>query len=140
MEVVRYCIAIFMTVLTVSLFGQQDSLSCHNELITVVEEAPFYDGDITEFIQSQIDYSAIVFADSIANSVVFVSFWIDCFGTTKNHQIVKGVRSDLDEEALRIAELIKFDQPAIQKGVPIKVNYIIPVKFFPIEKGGKKKK
>lgn len=46
-----------------------------------------------------------------------------------NHEIIKGIREDLNNEALRVAKLINFDRPAMQRGKPIKVKYTVPVEF-----------
>jgi len=59
----------------------------------------------------------------------FISFWIDTIGVTGNHEIIEGIRKDLNNEALRVAKLINFDRPAIQRGKPIKVKYTVPVEF-----------
>ncbi|HOW20834.1 MAG TPA: energy transducer TonB, partial [Tenuifilaceae bacterium] len=50
-------------------------------------------------------------------------------GLTINHKVAKGIREDLNNEALRVAKLIKFDRPALQKGRPIEVEYTVPIVF-----------
>ena len=127
---VRYYIIIILLTFSITLFGQKDSIG-QEELITIIGTSPVYNGDILEFIQAQINYSEIIFSDSIKNSIVWVRFWIETSGITTEHQIVRGVRKDLDEEAIRVAQLIKFDEPAMQKDKLIRVVYRVPVTFFP---------
>lgn len=98
------------------------------EIITFIEEAPFFRGDLKEFIQGEIVYPLSAKKDTIKGTVV-ISFKIDTLGLTVNHKVIKGIREDLNEEALRVAKLIKFERPAMQKGRPIEVEYTVPVVF-----------
>lgn len=97
-------------------------------LIMIVSEEPSYNGDLIDFIQSKIQYPEQAVKEAIAGTVV-ISFWIDTTGITYNHKIIKGVREDLNEEALRVSRLIKFDKPAYQKNKPIRINYTVPIEF-----------
>ena len=99
-----------------------------DELIMAVEKAPIYNGDLMDFVNKQINYPQSAKIDSVEGTV-FVEFFIDTAGNTFDHFIVKGIRDDLDNEALRVTRLIKFDFPAMQREKPITVMYIIPVKF-----------
>jgi len=97
-------------------------------MITFIEEAPLFKGDLKEFIQSELDYPLSAKKDTIEGTIV-ISFKIDTSGLTINHKVAKGIREDLNNEALRVAKLIKFDRPALQKGRPIEVKYTVPVVF-----------
>ena len=54
---------------------------------------------------------------------------IDTVGNTFDHVVVRGIREDLDQEALRVARLIKYDAPAMQKDKPVIVKFVVPVDF-----------
>lgn len=97
-------------------------------LITYIEESPKFDGDLNQFIQHQLQYPKHAVMDSIEGTV-YISFWIDTLGLTYDIEIAKSVRYDLDNEALRLASLIKFYKPAMQRNKPISVRYILPVTF-----------
>ena len=97
-------------------------------MITFIEEAPLFKGDLKEFIQSELDYPLSAKKDTIEGTIV-ISFKIDTSGLTINHKVAKGIREDLNNEALRVAKLIKFDRPALQKDRPIEVKYTVPVVF-----------
>ena len=98
------------------------------ELIIYFDKAPLYDGDLKDFIQKNIKYPSSAVNDSVEGTVI-VSFVIDTLGKTINHTVVRGVRDDLNNEALRVSKLIKFDKPASQKGRPIPIQYVIPIVF-----------
>jgi len=50
-------------------------------------------------------------------------------GKTKEVKLLKGVRSDLDAEALRVIRLITNWLPAIKDGKATESTFSIPVKF-----------
>ncbi len=121
----KYIVFIWAVFLISLSYGQ---VSENELMITDIEESPFFSGDLKEFIQNEILYPRNAEIDSIEGTVI-ISFKIDTLGLTNNHKVVKGVREDLNNEALRVARLIKFEKPAFQKGVPIKVKYTVPVLF-----------
>lgn len=48
-----------------------------------------------------------------------------------NVKILRGLRSDLNEEALRVIKLMpKWDKPGTQNGIPVNVTMIIPIRFY----------
>jgi protein TonB len=106
------------------------------EMVTFIEESPVFNGDLKEFIQGELIYPSSAKKDTLEGTVV-ISFTIDTLGLTVNHKVAKGIRDDLNNEALRIVKLIKFDKPALQNGKPIKVLYTLPVKFELCKSSGK---
>jgi len=123
----RYITFFVFTLLVNFLYGQVNN-NIEEEFIVYIEKSPFFKGDLREFIRNEIDYPLTAKADSIEGTV-FISFWIDTLGTTYNHEVIRGIREDVDSEALRVAKLIKFDKPALQSGKPIKIRYTVPVEF-----------
>ncbi|MBR3427774.1 MAG: TonB family protein [Bacteroidales bacterium] len=99
-----------------------------DEMVMVVETAPVYGGDLNSFITDNIHYPISAIKDSIEGTV-YVEFYIDTVGGTFKHRVLRGVRNDLDEEALRVTRLIRFDSPAKQRGKPIIIRYFVPVRF-----------
>lgn len=84
-----------------------------------------YKGDLIHFIQTNIQYPSSAVRDSVQGRVN-----IDTVGNTFNHRILKdGIREDLNQEALRVTRLIKFETPAFQKDKPVVINYVVPVVF-----------
>ena len=125
---VRIYILILLFLLATNYVDGQTIDTTDVEMVTFTDEAPFYNGDLKKFIQGELIYPLSAKKDSVEGSVV-ISFTIDTLGLTVNHKVVKGIRDDLNNEALRISKLIKFDKPALQKGKPIAVEYTVPVVF-----------
>lgn len=124
-------IALFHTVLVA-----QTQNRCNDTIIVLgsPEELPIlnkgqlsFEG-IQAFLTENIKYPETAIKDKIEGKV-FVEFWIDTAGFTHEHKIVKGVREDLDNEALRVAKLIKFDEPAKNRGKPISMFFTLPISF-----------
>ena len=120
-------ILILCRLLTSLTYGQVTDST--NILITFVEEAPYFNGNLVEYIQNEIDYPKFAKKDSIEGTV-YISFLIDTLGNTYDHKIIRGVRDDLNNEAMRVANLILFEKPAMQKGRPIEVQYTVAIIFY----------
>ena len=99
-----------------------------NGLIMYIEKGPYFDGNLRDYIQTELKYPLSAVQDTVEGTVI-VSFIIDTLGKTIFHRVVRGVRDDLNNEALRIAKKIKFDIPATQKNRPIAVPFSVPVVF-----------
>jgi len=105
---------------------------CQNKCDTVSivfgspEKLPEF--DINKFLVENVKYPKTAIKDKVEGKVV-VRFWIDANGYTSEHEIVNGVREDLNEEALRIAKLIKFDKPAMNRGEAIGMCFQITISF-----------
>ncbi|MBP3519448.1 MAG: TonB family protein [Parabacteroides sp.] len=98
-------------------------------LIIQISNPPVYKDDLIHFIQTNIQYPLSAVRDSVQGRVN-VAFMIDTVGNTFNHEILKGgIREDLNQEALRVTRLIKFEAPAFQKDRPIITRYVVPVDF-----------
>lgn len=112
------------------------------EIISALESLPIYKGGLNKlnrFIEENINYPKNALRDSL-EGIVYISMDVDTEGNTHNHIIIKGVRDDLDNEALRVTKLIKFEKPAMQHGKSIKVRYTVPVEFKLSEKSELRKK
>ena len=116
-------IILLLSLIAFEVIGQNDA-----ELITAIEEAPVFGGDLKLFIKDKVRYPQSALEDA-TEGTVYIGFYIDTAGFTFDHYVLRGVRDDLDEEALRVAKLIRFDSPAKQRGKPIVVHYMVPVKF-----------
>jgi protein TonB len=116
-----------LTFFLCNAFSQKKD-SCSISTITFVEEKPIFNGNLKDFIQNHIKYPQKAEQDLLEGTVVIV-YWIDSLGVTFDHKVIKGIRKDLDEEALRVTKLIKYERPAMQRGKPIKIRYTVPVEF-----------
>ncbi len=122
---VRFFIIIVLTYSFNSVSCQQDSIE---EIGFPFEEVPIFDGDLRTFVQKNIVYPESAITDSIEGKV-YVRYLIDTLGFTKRHVVEKGVRYDLNEEAIRVAKLVKYDSPAKQGGKSVLFLYTLPIEF-----------
>ena len=139
----------FLVICVFSVNGQPflcDSIYEEFTTFSFISNPPYYlNGEKSEndsllnFIKNNLKLPDSALKEGIEGTV-YVQFWIDVDGQTKEHEIIKGVREDIDEEALRVVRLIKFEKPAMQRGKPIKVQYIVPVNFNYNEKVSFKKR
>lgn len=134
----KIIILLYLVLLTNMLYSQcNDTLIIGNDIAEVMPKFRKSNETIDEFISNNIKYPLSAIKDSIEGKV-FISLIIDTIGNTYCHIILRGIRKDLNQEALRVAKLIKFDKPAMQRGKPIKINYNIPIEFKLPEKEKKK--
>jgi TonB family protein len=130
---VRKIVLLLIMVIAVLNATAQDIDSTHTKYVGPVglfkcESMPIFKGNILEFINKNINYPATALRDSLEGNV-YVSFYVDTLGYTIEHKIVNAIRNDLDQEALRVTKLIKFEKPAMQNGKPVKVKYTLSVEF-----------
>lgn len=60
---------------------------------------------------------------------VFVSFVVNQLGEVEGVKIARSVHPLLDEESMRVIQLLPKFMPGIQDGKKVKVRYTIPMKF-----------
>lgn len=120
---------IILTIAVSNVTAQKVNGTCIDTIgLIQYESMPIFRGNILDFIETNIIYPPSALNDSIEGKI-FVSFYVDTLGNTINHKIVNEIRNDLNEEALRVTRLIKFDKPAMLNGKPTEVKYILPVEF-----------
>jgi TonB family protein len=59
-----------------------------------------------------------------------LSLIIEPDGSISEVNVEKGIGCGLDEEAIRLAKLVKKWTPAIEKGIYVRAKYDLPVKFI----------
>lgn len=97
----------------------------------VVEDMPRFigeDGNIMKFIANKIRYPMEAQKNKIQGKV-FVSFIINQKGEPVNFKVVKSVHPLLDQEALRVLQLMPNWQPGTQRGKPVNVSFTVPINF-----------
>ncbi|UII28073.1 TonB family protein [Fulvivirga maritima] len=103
-----------------------------DDTFSIVEEMPSPVGGenaLYQFINKKLKYPGQARRIGVEGTV-FLSFVVDKDGNMVDIQIAKGIGAGCDEEVLRIFEkdAPKWN-PGKQRGVPVKVRQIIPVKF-----------
>jgi TonB family protein len=96
-----------------------------------VEKLPEYNGGREKMyrgISANLKYPASAVRANIEGTV-YISFVVDEQGHTIAHQLIKGISSDCDEEALRVVKLLNDWNPGMHRGKPVKVKFILPIKY-----------
>ena len=113
------------------LFRPRKEYYC-NEIVSCLESWPCYNDDqdyekLFAFLRDNLHYN-----DTISiTKIVYVSCIVDTLGNTHRHEVTRGVSPSIDQEAIRVCELVKFDKPAMQNGRPVSMEFTIPVRFEP---------
>ena len=123
---VRNILLLILLFVAIGVYAQDNE---HVMFVTAISEKPTFEGDLEAYILSHIHYPGSAVADSVEGRVS-ITFVIDTLGRTYDHKVIRGIRDDLDQEALRVARLIKFDTPAMLKNKAIQVKFMVPVNFY----------
>jgi TonB family protein len=81
-----------------------------------------------KFIANTLKYPKQAILDKVEGQVL-VSFLIDTQGNISDPKIEKGVRKDLDNEALRVVSLMPRWRPAQKNNEPVAVRYTMNIAF-----------
>ena len=90
------------------------------------ENMPFLIGGITE-LQKRIEYPTKALKDKVEGRVV-IQFIVDRKGKVRNPEVIKGVRQDLNKEALRAVSNSRF-RPGQVDGKTIPVEQVLHILF-----------
>ena len=75
-------------------------------------------------IVEKLSYSAEAIKAGIEGKII-IRLTIDKNGNPKNTEIIKGLHQDLDQNALKIAQTLKF-KPGTVDGKPVAMDYTLP--------------
>jgi len=128
---------------TQNCFSQNsDSLKTNKEdTFTITEVMPEYPGGadaMIKFLQENIKYPKTARKKN-KQGTVYITFVVEKDGSIAEARVLRGVTDapELDEEALRVVNLMPTWKPGTQSGRKVRVQYNIPIKFT--LKGKKKK-
>jgi protein TonB len=103
-----------------------------NGLFSVVEEMPkFKGGDINRFrewVQKKTKYPDIATINGIQGKV-YVTFIVEKDGSVTNVKVIKGVDPLINDEALKAVASSPKWSPGRQRGVAVRVSYLIMLNF-----------
>lgn len=101
------------------------------EIFTVVEEQPGYPGGEEariSFLQQNIKYPEEAKELGIQGKV-FVTFVVEVDGSITDVRVLRGIGGGCDEEAIRVVKSMPKWVPGKQRGVPVRVQFNLPIKF-----------
>jgi periplasmic protein TonB len=69
---------------------------------------------------------------------VFITFIVETDGSVTHVKVLRGIGSGCDEEGVRVVSAMPKWSPGKQKGVPVRCQFTLPIKFSLDDKAGKK--
>ena len=97
----------------------------------IVEEMPEFPGGdaaLRKFIASAVKYPAEAQQKGIQGKV-YINFVVTKTGSVTDAKVARGVDPSLDQEGLRVVNLLPTWKPGKQKGENVSVSYTIPINF-----------
>lgn len=110
----------------VEVMAEVEPVNDENTVYTVVEQPAEYPGGME---QMQTYLSKNMKRPAGCEGTVYVRFIITTDGAITNPDVVKGLGSECDNEALRLVKAMPAWKPARQNGKPVKNQFILPIKF-----------
>lgn len=102
-----------------------------DQIFMVVEQMPEYPGGekaLNRFLSDSLQYPRLAKENNISGTV-YVSFVVEKDGSVKDIRVLRGIGGGCDEEAVRVVKSMPVWKPGKQRGIPVRVQYTIPVKF-----------
>lgn len=117
--------------------GQADTRQRHvtklkggGELVEVLPQ--FIEGEtrLRSILIDSLIYPPLALSEKIGGEVI-VRFTVDSLGGLVDINIKKGVRADVDSEAVRVVKLLQGWRPGLQNEQAVNVVFTMPINFFP---------
>ncbi len=114
-----------------ALDTEEDEEEVSDEIFLIVEEQPKPIGGIKAFydyINAKVRYPLSARRMGIQGRV-FVQFVIEKDGSISQVEVIRGIDSSCNEEAIRVISGAPDWQPGKQRGKPVRVKMVIPITF-----------
>lgn len=101
------------------------------EVFSVVEDEPEFPGGVEalyKYLAENIKYPVLA-KEKGTQGRVYVAFVVEKDGSVSNAKVLRGVSEEVDAEALRVINAMPKWKPGMQQGVPVRVQYNIPIIF-----------
>lgn len=111
-----------------------ESMKAQDDVFTVVEKMPSFPGDLVDllnFLSKNIKYPSEARKNKVKGRV-YVSFVVEKNGSLSNINVLRGIGSGCDEEAIRVVKSMPKWNPGKQRGKIVRVQYNLPIRF-PLE-------
>lgn len=102
-----------------------------DEVFKVVEVDPEFPGGeeaLYKYLAENIKYPVMAKNNKVEGRV-YITFVIEKDGTVSDAKVLRSVNEELDTEALRVINAMPKWKPGTQRGVPVRVQYNIPISF-----------
>ena len=126
LKFVLFPFVLFLAIMPFRVSAQSDT--GNSRVYMLVPQMPTFAGNLDTFMSANLHYpqSAI---DAGASGTVNVTFVITKIGQVTSVGILSGVSPDIDSEAVRVVRLMPPWNPGKKDGVPVNVQYNLPVYF-----------
>ncbi|HJP62925.1 MAG TPA: energy transducer TonB [Mucilaginibacter sp.] len=102
-----------------------------NKIFRPIDQEPIFPGGMAklyQYILKNLKYPKEALENKVQGRVL-VSFIIEKDGTLTDIKVSKGLTPETDAEAIRLIQACPKWRPGTQGGRPVRVQYIIPIKF-----------
>ncbi len=109
----------------------EDTLENGEQVFRVVEVMPKFpggDAELLKFIAKNVKYPQES-QNKGEQGRVICSFVVTKDGTLTNYKVIRGISPALDQEAVRVLQMMPRWTPGTQKGKPVAVKYTVPITF-----------
>jgi periplasmic protein TonB len=104
----------------------QEEEEPEEDFFVVVEQMPELIGGLSQ-LQRQVRYPEMARRAGIEGRV-YVQFIVNERGEVEDPKVIRGIGGGADEEALRVVSQARFT-PGMQRGRPVRVQYMLPIFF-----------
>jgi len=126
----RYLVLALLALGATELFASQYSYESE-KVFQIVEEPPQFVGGISaqaQHLRTNLTYPEEALEMGLQGTV-FVSFVVEKDGSISNVEILRGVHSSLDNEAIRVVKNMPKWTPGKNNGIPVRTQSTMPVRF-----------
>lgn len=98
---------------------------------TEFEKPPEFKGGLEamyKFLATNMRYPAAARRLGLEGSI-YIGFVVTSDGTIRDVALIKGIGISCDEEALRVVKSFPKWVPGVQRGEPVNVKFVLPIKF-----------
>ena len=102
-----------------------------NKIFTIVEQMPGFpggDGELMKYLSKNIRYPGMARENGISGKVI-LTFVVNKEGKVTDVKVLRGIGGGCDEEAMRVVSSMPPWKPGKQNGLPVLVQYNLPVNF-----------
>lgn len=127
----RFSVLIILNLfLIMTSFTQTDSVVKLESNFPIDDDITYKGGEsrLYKIIKQNLTYPQQAILDSIEGTVI-VYFAIDTIGRSTEIKIVKGIREDIDKEAIRCVDLLDEWTVGKQNSEKISLHHMLPIKF-----------
>ncbi|MBR1550566.1 MAG: TonB family protein [Bacteroidales bacterium] len=101
------------------------------DILDVAEVSPEFPGGVEalyKYLAENIRYPEQAKANKVEGRV-FVTFVVEKDGSVTDAKVLRGIGGGCDEEALRVVNAMPRWSPGMQSGVPVRVQFYLPLTF-----------